>query len=369
MGTIFIRGAKVFDGQASIGVRDVLVAGGRIEKIAPNLEPPADASVIDGANRTLLPGLFDCHVHVFADALVDTLPFGVTTVLDMFTDVATAASLRQEQRSGPVHHRAHLLSAGNLATAPGGHGTQYGVKVETLSSPDEADGFVRRRIDEGSDYIKIIWEPGDGTWPTLDEPTISAVVEAAHQYDKLAVIHVTRYAHARRAIELGVDGLAHIFGDRDPEADFAELVASRGVFVVPTLSVRAGSAGIASGAPLLERPPFADLLTPQQRGSLLGPSGWLPAETFTHAMNAVRSLHAHGVKILAGTDAPNPGTAHGASLHREIQLLAECGMSPTEALASATSAPAEVFSVTGRGRIIEGAIADLLLVDGDPTNA
>jgi imidazolonepropionase-like amidohydrolase len=78
----------------------------------------------------------------------------------------------------------------------------------------------------------------------------------------------------------------------------------------------------------------------------------------------VRQLHAAGVPLLAGTDAPNPGTTHGASLHRE--LLVNAGLTTTEALAAATSVPARIFGLRDRGRIAPGMRADLLLVEGNP---
>jgi len=87
---------------------------------------------------------------------------------------------------------------------------------------------------------------------------------------------------------------------------------------------------------------------------------------FSYALAAVRALHASGVAILAGTDAPNPGTAHGASIHRELELLVEAGLTPTEALRSATSVPARAFGLLDRGRIAPGLRADLVLVKGDP---
>ena len=80
----------------------------------------------------------------------------------------------------------------------------------------------------------------------------------------------------------------------------------------------------------------------------------------------VRALHEAGVTILAGSDAPNPGTAHGASLHHELQLLTGAGLSPAEALTAATANPADVFDLSGRGRIEAGARADLVLIEGDP---
>ena len=85
------------------------------------------------------------------------------------------------------------------------------------------------------------------------------------------------------------------------------------------------------------------------------------------ALAAVARLRAAGVPILAGTDAPSPGTAAGVSIHRELELLVEAGLTPVEALAAATSVPAECFGLADRGRIARGRYADLVLVEGDPT--
>jgi hypothetical protein len=94
--------------------------------------------------------------------------------------------------------------------------------------------------------------------------------------------------------------------------------------------------------------------------------GAMPGD-IAHALAAVRLLHDAGVPILAGTDAPNPGTAHGASLHRELELLVQAGLSPVEALRAATSSAARAFRLVDRGRIARGLRADVVLVDGDPT--
>jgi imidazolonepropionase-like amidohydrolase len=81
----------------------------------------------------------------------------------------------------------------------------------------------------------------------------------------------------------------------------------------------------------------------------------------------VRQLRLAGVPLLVGTDAPNPGTTHGASVHRELELLMKAGLSATEALAGATSVPARIFGLRDRGTVAPGGRADLLLVEGDPT--
>ena len=120
-------------------------------------------------------------------------------------------------------------------------------------------------------------------------------------------------------------------------------------------------------ASLLADPSLAPYLTsrakanlkPTRAGSLSDPMG-------TYYQN-VRKLHRSGALIVAGTDAPNPGVEHGASLHRELELLVEAGMPPLDALKSATSSAAAALRLKGQGRIVPGTTADLVLVKGDPT--
>jgi imidazolonepropionase-like amidohydrolase len=87
---------------------------------------------------------------------------------------------------------------------------------------------------------------------------------------------------------------------------------------------------------------------------------------YSRAEDNVRRLADAGVTLLAGTDAPNPGTVFGASLHRELELLVRCGISPAQVLAAATAEPARVFGLADRGRVAAGQRADLVLVSGDP---
>ena len=87
---------------------------------------------------------------------------------------------------------------------------------------------------------------------------------------------------------------------------------------------------------------------------------------YSRAEDNVRRLADAGVTLLAGMDAPNPGTVFGASLHRELELLVRCGISPAQALAAATAEPARVFGLADRGRVAAGQRADLVLVSGDP---
>jgi hypothetical protein len=141
------------------------------------------------------------------------------------------------------------------------------------------------------------------------------------------------------------------------------------MFVIPTLSVIESVTGVAGSADLARTSPLATFLTPDERRAL---NTSFPQRAGTkvelrHATEAVRHLHAAGVPILAGSDAPNPGTAHGATIHRELELLTRAGLTPVAALTAATSTPAAAFGLDDRGRIAVGRRADLVLVDGDPT--
>ena len=370
-GTFAIVNVRIFDGTRMVTRATVVVDGGRIAAAGRKVKPPRGAEVIDGSGATLLPGFIDAHTHSYPLALERALVFGVTTELDMFTDPEMARFLREEQAATGAPGRADLRSAGLLATAPGGHGSQFSLPVPTLTGPDEAQDWVDARLAEGSDYIKIVSEDGaayGSVRPALDAPTIAALIEAAHQRGTRAVVHVTTQERARSAIEAGADGLVHIFSDREPEPGFAPLLARRKAFVVPTLSVIESTTGVPSGWDLTEDPRLAPFLLPDEMANLRQAFNVRPGapNRLEHALTVVRQLRAARVPILAGSDAPNPGTAHGASLHRELELLVAAGLRPVEALAAATSAPARAFGLADRGRIAKGLRADLVLVRGNP---
>ena len=356
----------VFDGEEFRPHRDVRVEDGRIRAVGQRLRLPADLPRVDGRGHTLLPGLIDAHTHTYGMTLTDSLRFGVTTVFDQFTMPSLAAAKRPARESLARGDESDLFSAGNLATDPGGHGTQFGVPVETLTSPEEAPAFVAARKEEGADWIKIVWEDGStfgADIPTLDRETIAAVIEAAHAEELLAVIHVSTLEHSLAALDMGIDGLVHVWADEViSEADAARF-AEAGVFVIPTLSVRLAAAGDSMGPELLAETRPEDV-SGMQRETL---SQTFPRTVGTSeaSVESVRRLHAAGVLILAGTDAPNPGTGFGISMHGELRLLERAGLSPAEALAAATGNPADAFGVPDRGRLERGRIADLLLVAGD----
>ena len=367
---LVFKNVRIFDGTRS-SEGDVLVDKGVIRSVGHKLAAKG-ATVVDGAGKTLLPGFIDSHTHAYEDkALPQALVFGVTTELEMAGSPTQNRALRDKEKAGEATDAADLRSAGMMATAPGGHGTEYGFPVPTLTKPEQAEAFVADRVRDGADYLKIVID--DGRWfghpiPTLDAATVAALVKAAHARKLLAVVHIGTQADARTALDAGADGLAHLFIDSAPAPDFASFVAAHHAFVIPTLGVLTAMcedanstalSGDARIAPYLDDADLAQLGRTFPRRMPAAHCGW--------ALATVKQLDAASVPILAGTDALNPGVVHGASLHRELELLVEAGLTPEKAHAAATSLPAARFGLADRGRIAPGLRADLVLVDGDPT--
>jgi imidazolonepropionase-like amidohydrolase len=370
---LVIEHARVFDGNTVKENTAVLVENGVIRAVGAKVEHRVGTEVIDATGKTLIPGLIDSHTHTIAqNALKQAAVFGVTTTLDMFTEPRNAALIKKRQQDGALLDWADLRSAGYLATAPGGHGTEYGLPVPTLTKPEEAQTWVDARIAEGSDYIKAVYDDaveygGGRSRPTLSKETLGALAVAAHTRGKLLVVHIGSLQQAIDAIQAGADGLVHLFVGPSSSPDFGKLTAEHHAFVIPTLSVLNTICSTTFDSELAEDRWLKPFLGPSETASLKASFG-MPAKLSCEGANeAIRQLKASHVPILAGTDAGNPGTTQGASIHGELELLVRAGLTPAEALHAVTAATAAAFHLDDRGQIAAGKRADLVLVNGDPT--
>ncbi|WP_261304364.1 amidohydrolase family protein [Paenibacillus andongensis] len=400
-----ITNVRIFDGEKVIESRNVVIKGETI--IAVGGDIPANATIIDAENATLLPGLIDAHVHTSIGGLRDALKFGVTTELEMngdFTGRGRAIQLKN------VDDVADVRSAGTAITAPGGHPDEllpdgdeipeFVLKeLEKLSEEDreamlaayahdheevpqvttveEAIKHVHTQVENGADYIKIMIEEGTVMGapglPVLSDEILKAAVAEAHTFDKIVIAHVLTAHSSKTAIDLGVDGLAHLFIDR-PEytSELVKFIADSGVFVTPCLVLNSSILGNPASE-LANDSRVYSKLSPEWIDILNSSFNTFPQGNMENSFKNVMDLHRAGVDILVGTDvAPVPvpnlgGLAHGASVHHEMQLLVMAGFTPIEALQAATSKPARRFGLNDRGQIAEGARADLILVNGDPT--
>jgi len=320
-----------FDGQQLQPGATVVISGGRIGS------DPAGAEIVDGEGGVLLPGLIDAHVHLDGPGrLAELARYGVTTALDM----ASVPEETAARRGTPG--QADFRSAGIPAIAPGSlHSHFPGVGQRGLvTGPGDARRFVADRVAEGADYVKIVV---GSPFADHDQATVDALVAAAHEHGKLVVAHASAVAAVAKAQRAGADILTHAPLDAPLGADLVGWAAAAGQVVVPTLI-------------MMER--IVAQLAP-------------PGAAYANAQASVSALDQAGVPIVAGTDAnAMPGSPasipHGESLHRELELLAEAGLSALDVLRAATEGPARYFGLADRGRIEPGLRADLVLIDGDP---
>jgi imidazolonepropionase-like amidohydrolase len=370
-----IRDVRVFDGEKTIVRSTVVVSGGRIVAFAPDAPIPRRFKIIEGGGKTLLPGLIDSHVHVFPGAQKDALRFGITTELDMFDLSHDFKAWRAQRESLAKTNQADTWAAGTGVTVKGGGPLQDlppTIEVPTLASAADAKEFVDARVAEGSDYIKLFIENlseyhSAKSLPTLSRDEVCAVIKSAHEDGRLTTTHAQAEWAAREAIECGTDGLAHMFPDQIADSDFIVSAKAHQIFIETTDVVWAGVAGLDLAKTLAADPRVALHLSAAQKQSLLIGNKNPHPDFFSNALENTRLLHEAGIVLLAGTDAPNPGTAHGVSLHGELQILVRAGFPPEQALNAATALPARVFHLRDRGRIAVGLRADLVLINGDPT--
>jgi imidazolonepropionase-like amidohydrolase len=385
-----ITNVRVFDGEHVLENETVVIDGPHIIAIGGTV--PSGAAIVDGEGATLLPGLIDAHVHTGIDRLRDALRFGVTTELEMMGHWTP----EQRKQVADSDDLADVRTAGFGLTAPGGHPSELHSKVRrgppppshragdghqhrfvapTATTPEEAVEFITTRVNEGADYIKIMIEEGTVLkhpgLPMLSHETLIKAVDAAHRLGKLAIAHALTAAATETAISVGVDGLAHLFIDRPHTPELIDAIASSGAFVTPCLVLNSSIMGN-SGAAFAADDRVRSKLSKEWMDTLCGSFNTYPEGNFKDVLDTVAALHKAGVDILAGTDVSVAvpqlgGLAHGASVHHEMQLLVSAGLSPLEALRSATAVPARRFGLEDRGRVKVGARADLLLVEGDPT--
>jgi imidazolonepropionase-like amidohydrolase len=360
-----IVNARVFDGDRLRDWTSVRFADGVLTECAAGSSAQDGDEVVDAQGDMVLPGLIDSHVHLLPGALSQALVFGVTTVLDMFSMPDVVAVARQQ--AGTRSDVADVRSVGIGATAPGGHPSMMYPRFPTLTGPEQAEQFVAGRAAEGSDYLKV-FSGRSGRWPSLDPDTITALTTAAHSRGLVVVAHVSSVAGVHEVVSAGVDVVAHVPVDGELEEALAHRIAEAGIVVGPTLATIENVLGEPGGAAVAGDPRIAGILQDEWARRLTSgaaaPGQRMPP--YSRAEENVGRLLNAGVTILAGTDAPNPGTVFGASLHRELELLVRCGLTPAQALTAATAAAAGAFNLADRGRIAPGQRADLVLVSGDP---
>ena len=381
--TIVVHAGRLITDAArpAAGPSTITIVDGRIRSVESGLNPaPAGARLIDHSSRTVLPGLIDLHVHLSGDPqgefwreAVDTDEYallvgaknarltaraGFTTVRDLGSAPQVGFALARGTSEGLIPGP-RIVAAGPAISIVGGHGDITGFRPEviaalsganTCTGPVQCAERVRQLARAGAQVIKftatggVLSQQARGLEAHFTDEEMRAIVTTAHSLG----LRVAAHAHGARGIEAaaraGVDSIEH-----GTFADAAAIEAMRrgGAAFVPTLMAYTGiREGLAANR---YTPPVAQKVR----------------ETLELVGRAARAARAAGVPVVFGTDA---GVfEHGRNAQEFAQYVELVGMTPAQALASATTAAARVLGMENEiGRIAPGLSADLIAVDGDP---
>ena len=390
------------DGNGGPPVHDavVLIEGEKIRAVGPRgtVDIPANARVISAGGMTIMPGLFDLHVHLilighgkydeyfptFRERMRDEimpasarqlLMQGVTSVRDMGANLDDILAVRDRINSGAIPGP-RLFICGPILQKTLSESSMYNMAAQaffrwTVDGPNDARTKTKHLLDAGVDFIKLI--QGAEMAPT----ELAAIVDEAHQAGKIVAGHGIGEAEIRAMAEADVDTIEHTGlgpGALAYSDELLRLLIEKQTYVVPT-GVVAWVYKLTQDFPARRfnqavRQDFASDIVNDLEHSI---SNFIGLQYFGHAPDWIaagpgrwRQLINAGVRVVVGTDSGTPLNFHTDSTWREIQLFVNSGMSPLQAISAATKFPAILMKQEANlGTIEPGKLADVIMLKGN----
>jgi imidazolonepropionase-like amidohydrolase len=386
---LYIGNARILDvGAREVRIGNVLLVDGALAAFPASKPQDFEGRELDAGGRWVMPALSDMHVHSVGNFLPPeqfqylgaegtarvALYAGVARYLDLFSgeDEIFAARAARAAAAAPA---ADIFAAGPCLTATNGHCSEYGVPTRIVDSPAD----VKREIDalaaKKPDVVKVVYDhaPQPGALPSIDRPTLEAVVAAASAHGLKTVVHVGTWDDLRDAVRAGAAAVTHTPAGAIPD-DVPRLMAERGTLHIPTLVVQGDYSRFLATPALLDSPLLAAtagaatvaLFKAPPSGQMLGFIEWQRGALAQNAA-AIKALVAAGVPMVTGSDAGNPGVFQGYSVHRELRLLVEAGVPPWDALAATTINAGRLLG--RRWGMAVGDEGTLVILDASPLDA
>lgn len=384
---LYITNARVLDVRARTdSARNVLIQGGVIVGFPPSQPRDYTGRVFDAGGRWLMPALSDMHTHSVGNFMPPggfqmmgpegvaraALYAGVARYLDLFSPEDAIFAARAS-RAAAKTAGADIFAAGPCLTATKGHCSEYGVPTRIVDTPADANREVTALAPKKPDVVKVVYDHrayGARSMPTIDRATLEAVVSTARTNGLKTIVHVGTWDDVRDSVTAGAAAVTHT-PVGPPPADMAALMVKQGTFHIPTLAVQSDYSRFADEPSLLDSPLLLSMVGAKTVALFKQPpapamQGWLQYQRGQRATDAlaVKTLAAAGVPMVTGTDGGNPAVFQGYSVHRELRLLQEAGLTAWDALATTT---------INAGRLLDrkwgtdiGDEATLIVLDGSP---
>lgn len=407
-GTIVLEGARLIDGtgRPPIEYSVVVIEAGKIRSVmkGPATGLQHDAQRINLRGKTIIPAFVCLHAHLgmtqngleiakgsytqenVRRQLEKYLAYGVGTVVSLGSDQDLIYEVRAAERAGKLPG-ARVFTAGRGFGVPGGYPptAASGQDVYRPETPEQARTQVRELASHHPDFVKMWVDDDFGRLPKMKPEIYRAIIDEAHRHHLRVIAHVFYLADAKALVRAGLDGLGHSVRDQAVDRELIDAMKARKVFQIPTL-VRDESTFIyAQSAPWLDNPFFQagvdpTVLTTLQSAPFISKFGANPnlpklQAAFEMGKKNLKALADAGVEIGLGTDSGPPLRFQGFFEHRELELMVESGMTPMQALVTATATSAKILGArdlgpvpygAGLGTLEPGRRADFLVLDANP---